>query len=1411
MSASPTQRRIAGSREASTIRTRRSRRRFALERLEERTLLAGGITGFGPGWQGNGTNGGPVIAPTTLTLTDGLNDENRSAYFTTPQPIGDWNASFVYTPTEPGGIGLADGVTFILQNEGLDALGNPVHLGSGLGMYQIAPSAEVEFNVYNGHTIGTNFETNGANSQNYNPTGAVNLASQDPILVALSYDGTTLTEKLTDQTTSATFTTSYTTNLVSVLGGSTALVGFTGSTGDGISTQTISNFSFQVASVGITKLASQPTVNPGGTETYNVSVTNSGSLGSVGTTVTDPLPAGTRFLSQTNPGAPWTETDPGLLNAGTVTFTDPGSLPSGTTANFTITVLVDSGPTRLTNTATVTSADSLPSSDTALVSVTAQTITPGPAVTINSVEGFNYVNAIVGTFTFPLPASTGTLPAGLPASDFTASIDWGDPSVDASAGTIIQDASNPSVYFITGTHTFPENGTFTVASSIRFIGGSYTTTISGIPVTISLPPSGPTAGTAATASVTQGPLAVSAFPIVGTEAKAIAAGPIATFIDAGGAGLIGDYSATISIVTPGGNTVVGPIAAASITQNGNAAQYTVNAPTFTIPEEGTYQVVVAVTDSGGVTPITVKGSSYAVIADAALTAVTGVALTPAANTGVLFTNSLVGKFTDANTTATTADFTAVIDWGDGSATSLGTIVSTGAGAFSVDGTHAYTKFGTYTTTVNVTDAGGSTVTLTGTSTVTDLAPTGVPTTFTAVEGQSTGSIVLATITDSDPLATAADLSASIVNWGDGTPSTPQPLAVVLIGGTSTSTIFQVVGSHTYLEEGLGLPVTLTVTTTGGVATTFTPATGTANVVDAALTSSNGTEITGIEGSPTVEPAAGTLLGTFTDANQAATVADFTAGGGSIVVNWGDGSAPQTLAASNLTKVGSPNGVIFEINASHTYAEEGTYAYTVTVADDGGATTVISGSAIIADAALSPSPTQPTIDTIESGVFPVPAFGKPVFYNQPVASFTDANSTAPLSDFTATIDWGDGTPLSAGTITQTGGIGNSVFFVSGSHTYADAGVNGGVGTYPVQVFIVDTGGSRLTVTNIANVADRPIVLTGQLNPTSDSGLSTGTVDTTNVKQPDFIGSSEAFSHVSLFAAAIGGGPLVPIGQVQAGSDGSWNAISNVPLADGSYVITATAVDQFGMTTAGPTTITSNLVIDTVGPVITNVVWNRLNGQVDYVIQDPSPGSGVDVASLLNSANYEFTKVHANKAFPGKWIVTNIGVTPGAAPLSYDVAVTFNDGATIRGGFYIFTIRDSSNGDSSVQDLAENHLDGVFYGSFPSGNGVNGSDFVAMLSGFHNKIFSPQTIVGTASAANGGVGGPRIGAVHSGHFTPVIPRGGSPVFDANRSASKSQKVDKLHKAAKLREAARHHEKAARHEKAVASNHPHGPLHS
>ena len=51
----------------------------------------------------------------------------------------------------------------------------------------------------------------------------------------------------------------------------------------------------------------------------------------------------------------------------------------------------------------------------------------------------------------------------------------------------------------------------------------------------------------------------------------------------------------------------------------------------------------------------------------------------------------------------------------------------------------------------------------------------------------------------------------------------------------------------------------------GDATTY-PLTGTATVAAAPLSASNGTVINGVAGSPTIGPATGSLLGSFSDAN-----------------------------------------------------------------------------------------------------------------------------------------------------------------------------------------------------------------------------------------------------------------------------------------------------------------------------------------------------------------------------------------------------------------------------------------------------------------------------------------------------------------------------------------------------------------
>ncbi len=84
--------------------------------------------------------------------------------------------------------------------------------------------------------------------------------------------------------------------------------------------------------------------------------------------------------------------------------------------------------------------------------------------------------------------------------------------------------------------------------------------------------------------------------------------------------------------------------------------------------------------------------------------------------GSAFSGS-IANFTDTNTARTSADFTASINWGDGSSSTAGTI-SGGSGTFAVSGAHTYTAPGTFSVSVTLTQNAPGTATATVTSTAT---------------------------------------------------------------------------------------------------------------------------------------------------------------------------------------------------------------------------------------------------------------------------------------------------------------------------------------------------------------------------------------------------------------------------------------------------------------------------------------------------------------------------------------------------------------------------------------------------------------------------------------------------------------------------------------------------------------------
>jgi hypothetical protein len=135
------------------------------------------------------------------------------------------------------------------------------------------------------------------------------------------------------------------------------------------------------------------------------------------------------------------------------------------------------------------------------------------------------------------------------------------------------------------------------------------------------------------------------------------------------------------------------------------------------------------------------------------------------------------------------DFTAAINWGDGS-TSAGTIATNVQGDFEVRGQHTYTQTGQFSFTVAIQGPGGSSTTAMGTASVSRLAATAVN--FKAAPGQVFSGRV-AFFTSPNPSWGKSDFKATIA-WGDGKTS-PGTIEVNSQGG------FDVCGEHTYSKAG----------------------------------------------------------------------------------------------------------------------------------------------------------------------------------------------------------------------------------------------------------------------------------------------------------------------------------------------------------------------------------------------------------------------------------------------------------------------------------------------------------------------------------------------------------------------------------------------------------------------------------
>jgi hypothetical protein len=385
-------------------------------------------------------------------------------------------------------------------------------------------------------------------------------------------------------------------------------------------------------------------------------------------------------------------------------------------------------------------------------------------------------------------------------------------------------------------------------------------------------------------------------------------------------------------------------------------------------------------------------------------------LTINATAGVPF-NGQVASFTSTDPAATASDFTATINWGDGTPSTAGTVVLA-PGGFIVTGTHTYTMANpAVPVTVTITDTPYDLQATTNGLAVVS-ASLNVLTTYGQTANFVAGTPYTATLvsfTDSNPDAIVGQFTAA-VTWGDGTigPGT------VSASGAG----FVVTGTHTYNyanpdEPGMSVVITDELS---GLKYTVDP---TVVVAPVPLT------IQPKNFAVTPGNAFSGAVATFADANPLTNPNFYTA-----KINWGDGTTTTgTITGANP----------FTISGSHTYqaaalADQGTAIVTITVTDPNGQTATAVSRAVDPPAAPSVSSTSASVaspaSTVAFTMLPENITLSPSrSLHGVVATFADSGPAEPASVYKATINWGKGR-RTAGMVTAS----NGRFVVSGRHVF-----------------------------------------------------------------------------------------------------------------------------------------------------------------------------------------------------------------------------------------------------------------------------------------------------------------------------------------------------------------------------------------
>jgi hypothetical protein len=339
-------------------------------------------------------------------------------------------------------------------------------------------------------------------------------------------------------------------------------------------------------------------------------------------------------------------------------------------------------------------------------------------------------------------------------------------------------------------------------------------------------------------------------------------------------------------------------------------------------------------------------------------------------------------------------------------------------------------------------------------------------------------------------------------------------------------------------------------------------------------------------------------------------------------------------------------------------------------------------------------------------------GSATLSNVTVATFTDPGNPdgtrEDASDYSATINWGDGTS-SAGTITNNN---NGTWKVTGSHTYSGDTVNGeSEGAATISVTISHDATTPQVVTDTATITDPAVVATGGFVVTATEGADSGSQTVATFTDPG--NPSGTTEDANDYAASINWGD----GQTSTGTitnnNGTWtvtghhsyteeSSADHSGFADG-YHLTVTISHDATTATASSTATVADQPVVVMGKNISATQGTPTGIVTVATFTDPGTPAGEAVSDYSANINWGDSSSSTGTIVPngdgsfsvqgnhtynnsGTFTITtsvsheqSIGAGPGTSqatvasagcpPVATQIVSNFN-GTPIAGGNYIW---------------------------------------------------------------------------------------------------------------------------------------------